>query len=353
MGDDHAGRKSDHIDICLGEEVRAHYNHWDDISLVHQALPEIDLEGIDLAVNLFGKELKAPVIISAMTGGTERAELINRNLAWAAQELGIGFGVGSQRAAVLDPALAATYELVKEYEIPLVIGNLGAPQLVGQTDGRLFGAAEAENAIEMVGADILAIHLNFLQEVPQPEGDTNAAGCLDAIRTLTMKYPILAKETGAGISRPVAEALKDAGVKGIDVGGLGGTSFSAVEVYRARSSGDGAREALGRLLWDWGIPTPVSLAWSDVGLPLIGTGGVRHGLDAAKAIALGASAAGLAYPLLKPAMESKEAVRDALQQLVREMRAVLFLCGAANAAEMRECGYVAHGKTREWLEGGQ
>ncbi|MCK5548233.1 MAG: type 2 isopentenyl-diphosphate Delta-isomerase, partial [Thermoplasmata archaeon] len=280
-------RKKDHIDIVLNEDVKSEHNYWDDIKLVHQALPELDLDEIDTSVELFGKELHAPLIISAMTGGFEDAKTINKNLAEAASELRIGMGVGSQRAALEDDKWEETYGVVKDFDVPLMIANLGAPQFIRQKDREPYGLDEAVKAMEMVDADILAIHLNYLQEVVQPEGDSFGKGCLLAIKKLALKLPILVKETGAGISNELAVELKKCGVIGIDVGGLGGTSFSAVEYYRAKNMDDKKRSKVGSTFWNWGIPTPVSLVLADVGLPLIATGGVRSGLDVARAVVLG------------------------------------------------------------------
>ena len=224
-------RKIDHINICLKENVEADYNYWQDISLVHNALPEIDKNEIDLKIKVFGKELKAPLIISAMTGGCETAKKINKNLAIAAEKLGIGMGVGSQRASLENHSLIETYSVVKNYDIPLIIGNIGLPQLIKGS----IGLKDAKLAMKMISADILAIHLNYLQEVVQPEGEHFARGGVEKIKEIAFHLPVLVKESGAGISREVALMLKNANVLGIDVGGLGGTSFSAVEYYRANN----------------------------------------------------------------------------------------------------------------------
>jgi isopentenyl-diphosphate delta-isomerase len=203
----------------------------------------------------------------------------------------------------------------------------------------------------MVDADMLAIHLNYLQEVVQPEGDVSAKGCLMAIRKLALQLPILVKETGAGISYEMAVELRKCGVKGIDVGGLGGTSFSAVEYYRAKGINDAARERLGSTFWNWGIPTPVSVILGSVGLPLIATGGVRSGLDIARAIALGASSAGTAGQILKAAKESAQAVRKELELMIEELRAAMFLTSSRDIAELSKRDYVILGRTESWLTG--
>jgi isopentenyl-diphosphate delta-isomerase len=204
--------------------------------------------------------------------------------------------------------------------------------------------------MKMVGADVLAIHMNYLQEVVQPEGNTNAAGCLDMIKEVSGKYPVIAKETGCGISMLVAVGLKDAGVIGIDVGGYSGTSFSAVEFYRALAIKDKLRERLGDTFWDWGIPTPVSVIKANVGLDLIATGGIRNGLDIAKALVLGANSAGMAGELLMAATESSQRVEEKLEAIIQELKAAMFLVGAKNISELKKRKYIITGRTKEWLD---
>jgi len=343
-------RKAEHVNIILQENVSAEYNYWNDVRLVHKALPEIDLDDIDTSVKLFGRKLEAPLIISSMTGGFGMGKEINANLAKAAAEVGVAMGVGSQRAALEKPELAPTYAVVKDFDVPLLFANLGAPQLVPQEGKRAYGLADAKKAIEMVGADALIIHLNFLQEVVQPEGDRRAKGCLAAIRSLAAKFPVMAKETGAGISRETAGLLKQGGVKAIDVGGLGGTSFSAVEHYRARKEASTLKERLGATFWNWGIPTPASILLADVGLPLVATGGVRSGLDAAKGIALGATAAGMAKPMLEAAKVSADAVAAELQAVIEELKAAMFLTGSASIEELQDRPVIVSPPTASWIE---
>ncbi|HEY5605964.1 MAG TPA: type 2 isopentenyl-diphosphate Delta-isomerase [Thermoplasmata archaeon] len=343
-------RKAEHVNIILQENVSAEYNYWNDVRLVHKALPEIDLDDIDTSVKLFGRKLEAPLIISSMTGGFGMGKEINANLAKAAAEVGVAMGVGSQRAALEKPELAPTYAVVKDFDVPLLFANLGAPQLVPQEGKRAYGLADAKKAIEMVGADALIIHLNFLQEVVQPEGDRRAKGCLAAIRSLAAKFPVMAKETGAGISRETAGVLKQGGVKAIDVGGLGGTSFSAVEHYRARKEASTLKERLGATFWNWGIPTPASILLADVGLPLVATGGVRSGLDAAKGIALGATAAGMAKPMLEAAKVSADAVAAELQAVIEELKAAMFLTGSASIEELQDRPVIVSPPTASWIE---
>src|SRR3989454_2653322 len=261
-------RKAEHVNIILQENVSAEYNYWNDVRLVHTALPEIDLDDVDVSVKFFGKRLEAPLIISSMTGGFGMGKEINANLAKAAAEVGVAMGVGSQRAALEKPELEPTYAVVKDYGVPLVFANLGAPQLVPQEGKRAYGVADARKAMQMIKADALIVHLNFLQEVVQPEGDRRAKGCLSAIKALASKFPLMAKETGAGISRETAQKLKAAGARAIDVGGLGGTSFSAGGDCRARKEAPGPEGRLRAAVWDLGIPAPSPIPLAEVGLSL-------------------------------------------------------------------------------------
>lgn len=342
-------RKSDHIEICASADLGVGYSYWDDIRLIHNALPEVDLDDIDTSTTLFGRRLGAPMVISAITGGYGKAEEINRTLASVAEHFGLGMGVGSQRAALENPELACTYSVIKEFEVPLRIANLGAPQLVKQGLRPPLTVEDGRAAMEMVDAHMLAIHLNFLQEVVQPEGDTRARGCLKAIEGFASSLPVMAKETGAGISRGVAARLKRAGVRGIDVGGLGGTSFSAVEYYRARSAGDTTRANLGETFWDWGVPTPVSVVLASVGLPVVATGGVRSGLDVARAVAVGAASAGLAGRFLPAALEGEEALAAEVGTIIQELKAAMFLVGASSIEELGAANALVTGRSREWL----
>lgn len=343
-------RKHDHIEIAAKEDLRQDYVYWEDVKLLHNPLPEIDLDEVDTSTTIFGRELKAPIIISAITGGYGKAEEINRNLAEVAAEFGIGMGVGSQRAALEHPELVRTYAVIKDYDVPLRIANLGVPQLVKQGLTNPLTVDDGKAAMDMIDAHMLAIHLNYLQEVVQPEGDTKTRGGLKAIEAFASALPVIAKETGAGMPREVALKLKKAKVKGIDVGGLGGTSFSAVEYFRARSAGDATRANIGQTFWDWGIPTPVSVVLADVGLPIIATGGLRSGLDVARAISIGASSGGMAGRLLPAALEGKDALTRELGTIVQELRAAMFLVGARNVQELSSSKALITGRSKEWLD---
>jgi len=299
---------------------------------------------------LFGRKLAAPLFIAGMTGGAPEAGPVNEKLAQAAEATGIGIGTGSQRAAIEDPSLEYTYRVIRD-NAPgtLVIANLGAPQFVSE-----YGRIEAEKAINMVDADCLAIHLNSLQEAIQPEGDTNYTQVLDRIKELTQSTstPIIAKETGAGICVEDAIQLEQAGVAGIDVSGVGGTSWARVEAIRSRNRKRFDREQLGNTFCDWGIPTAVStieVATSIQGVVLT-SGGIRSGLDAAKAIALGADAVGAALPFLKVAKTSAD-IEEHINAFIEGLKIAMFLTGSRTIQDLQEKSKVVIlGRTREWLQ---
>lgn len=341
-------RKADHIDITMQEDVSSGYNYWDDVKLIHCSLPEVDLEEVDTSTTLFGKKLSSPLIVTAITGGYPRAKRINENLASACADLQIGMGVGSQRAGI-EHGDDGSYRVLKDFDVPLRIGNVGAPQLIEQRKKGRFDEEALREAMEMVDAHLLAVHLNYLQEVAQPEGDTRAKGCLEAIRSAAREFPLIAKETGAGISHDMAKRLRGIGVRGIDVAGTGGTSFSAVEKHRALKSGDTQCALLGDTFHEWGIPAPVSVVWANVGVPVIASGGVMDGLQAAKGLALGASCAGMARGILAEALESKEKVVERLRLIQEEFRAAMFLTGCRDVAYLSKQKCILTGETREWL----
>lgn len=336
MGEDTEGRKSDHIRIVLGEDVAAKgidagFAH---LRFSHRALPEIDLKEIDLGVSLFGKRLRAPLLISSMTGGAHEAEQINLHLAEAAETLGVAMGVGSQRAALLNESLARTYQIRRVAPHIVLLANLGAVQL-----NYGFGLDECRRAVDMIEADALILHLNALQEAVQPEGDTNFKGLLAKIELVCrdVGVPVVVKEVGNGIGAEDARRLVDAGVSAIDVAGAGGTSWSEVERFR-HTRAHGRRVA--SIFAGWGIPTTRALVEVRAALPhitLIGSGGIRSGLDVAKAIALGADLAGSAAPHLFSASEGDGAagVVDGLSAFIDELRVAMFCTGAANVAALR------------------
>jgi isopentenyl-diphosphate Delta-isomerase len=346
-------RKADHLRLSASADVDALAGPgWEDLRLVHEALPEIDQCDVDLSVTFLGRRLAAPLLIAGMTGGHRTAHAVNAVLARAAERHGLAMGVGSQRAALRRQDLAYTYTVVRDQApTAVLIANIGAPQLVDQDDAPALTRAEVQSAIDMIRADALAIHLNFLQESVQPEGERRAAGCADAIRAVAsyVGVPIVAKETGAGISRSTACRLRELGVRALDVGGVGGTSFAAVEGLRAAAQGEASGERLGEVLRDWGIPTPVSVIGAlAAGLPVVATGGIRSGLDAAKALALGATLVGVARPLLQAALEGDAAVEAWITEFLLGLRTVMFLTGSADLAALRDKPRVLTGATREW-----
>ncbi len=344
------GRKADHINISLRERIEPGYNYWNDIRLLHEALPEVDMDDIDTSCNVLGKDLDFPFIVTAITGGFEGAKKVNANIAEACAELGIGMGVGSERAGI-DGVDTDSYSVVKEYDVPLVIGNVGAPQLVPQKKKRAYGVEDVDRAMELIDADVVAVHLNFLQEVVQPEGDTCAAGCYDAIRTIARECPIIVKETGAGFTPETVQRIMAVGARAVDLAGMGGTSFSAVELYRARQAKDEIRTRLGETFFDWGIPTPVSLITMDRRYPVIASGGVRTGLDVARAMSLGAMCAGAANLVLKEALESADAVKRKLTIIREELKAAMLLTGSPDIETLSHTRHAVLGETAEWIRG--
>jgi isopentenyl-diphosphate Delta-isomerase len=319
-------------------------------------LPEMDIEEIDTSVDFLGTRLRHPIFVSSLTGGHPDVAAINARLATIAEEYGLAMGVGSQRAAVVAPELAGTYSVArKRAPHAFLIANVGAPQLIEQRRHPAFTLDDVRRAVDMIGANALALHLNFLQEAAQPEGDRRAKGCLAAVERVAgaIGVPVMAKETGAGISFEQARALKRAGVSAIDVGGAGGSSMAAMESFRAQSRGDARTEGIGTLFRDWGIPTPIAVVETTQGapdLPVISTGGVRSGLDAARALALGATLVGMGFPFLKAASEGEDAVREFLDQFVTELTVAMQLCGAATVEDLRRVPVIVDGATRDWLE---
>jgi len=337
--------------VVLGQNVEGRYRYWNDVQLIHKALPEVDFADIDTSVALLGHRLAAPIVITGMTGGFPDAAKINDNLARAATDVGVAMGVGSERAAILKGQYPESYATVAQHNVPLKFANIGAPQIIPQGPGdRVVGAEEVRAAMELIHADVLAIHLNFLQEMVQPGGDRRARGCLEAIGELAAEFPVLVKETGAGISREVAEALLERKVRAFDVSGTGGTSFAAVEHYRAAEQGAEREARVGKTFWDWGIPSPVSvLELVPLGLPVVASGGIRSGLDVARAVALGAAAAGTAGGVLKAASIGYDETRKELELLVHELKVAMFLTGSRNLDDLRRVPYLVTGESRAWL----
>ena len=348
MAEETGKRKEDHIRICLGNKAQAKNatTGFEDIQLIHRALPEVNKSKINLTTTFLGKKFSAPIIVGAMTGGTEHATQINSAIAQAVEKLGLGMGVGSQRAAIEDQKLEETYAITRKMAPnAFLIANIGGVQLVHG-----YGLKEVRKVVEMINADAVAVHLNALQEAVQPEGQTNFKGVLAKIAEIAgaLDTPVIVKETGAGISAEDAKALEDAGVKAIDVGGVGGTSFAAVEYHRTSTK----QVLSGEAFWDWGIPTAVSLIETvqTVKLPVIASGGLRSGTDIAKALALGASLGSISQPILQTAVKSAQETEDKLKSLIEELRNALFLVGAEKIVDLTKIPVVITGKTGEWLQ---
>lgn len=341
-------RKEEHVRIAENENVTTDHNFWDDIHIIHQAIPEIDFDHIDTEVNILGNRLNFPLIISSMTGGTPLAKRINENLSDAAEKFGIGMGVGSMRAAVEKRELADTYSMLSSKKIPMKMANIGAPQLIPQSK-RAFSDGDIEYLFNLIGANFLIIHFNFLQEMVQPEGDRNAMGILKRIEEIAGSYPVIAKETGNGFSREAALALKDHGVKAIDVGGVGGTSFAAIEYYRAMKTDDREKMNSGKTFWNWGIPSPASIKYCSVGLPVFGSGGLRNGLDLAKVIMMGGELGGFARSLLKNADQSPHELENQIDFIIRDFKVAMFLTGSKNVQELRKARYFITEPLKSWI----
>lgn len=330
MSSDGATRKRRHVDACLSGpvEFRTRTTGFETIDLPYRAMPETDLDAVDPSSRFLGRPLRAPLLIGAMTGGVDRAASINRNLAIAAQRVGIGMMLGSQRVMLETPSLVPTFA-VREHapDVPL-IGNLGVAQL-----NRGYGPDEIVEAIEAVDADGLALHANPLQEAVQVGGDGDFSALLDRLARLPGEVgrPLIVKEVGHGLDARTVQRLAGAGYAAFDVAGAGGTSWARVEAWVRWADGDGDR--LDEHLLEWGIPTLRALRDAKAvaaGTPLIASGGIRSGLDVAKAIASGASLCAVALPLLQAATESADAVERILRRFVGELRIAMHLVGAAD-----------------------
>lgn len=334
--DETASRKRDHVRIVLGEDVQAKgiATGFAAYRMPHEAIPELDLAEIDTAMQFLGKRIEAPLLISSMTGGADDVTAINTALGEAAQTLGLPIGVGSQRAAIRDSKLAHTYQIRRVAPTIPLLANLGAVQL-----NYGYGIDECLRAVDMIEADALILHLNALQEAVQPEGNTNFKGLLSKIEQVCrqLPVPVIVKEVGNGISAATAKRLVESGVWGIDVAGAGGTSWSEVERFRQRSD-TGAKVAA--TFAGWGLPTTEAIQQVRAALPtvtLIGSGGVRSGLDLAKAIALGADLGATAKPALAAANHERraDAVVESLQIFLDELRIAMFCSGCSDIAALR------------------
>jgi isopentenyl-diphosphate Delta-isomerase len=344
-------RKADHLELCAKEDVgfRGTRTLFDDVRLVHNALADLDEADLDTSTTLFGKKLSAPLVIAAMTGGTEEAGRINRELARLAEERGLAFGLGSQRAMTKRASARESYRVRDVAPTTVILGNLGLVQ------ARDMSTDEVGALARDVGADAICLHLNPAMELIQPGGDRDFSRGLETIARLVkgLPLPVVVKETGCGLSPEVGRRLIRVGVAHVDVSGAGGTSWVGVETKRAASQGDGAARALGEALWDWGIPTAASVAlMAPLGFQsLIATGGVATGVDVAKALCLGATCAGIARPLLKALVASGPAgAALALDTVMRELRAVMLLTGSRDPGSLKKAPRVVLGELARWIE---
>jgi isopentenyl-diphosphate Delta-isomerase len=348
-----AKRKDAHLDLCASGDVEPSGNRtlFDCVQLVHCALPELSIDQLDLTGSLFGKALRLPLMVTGMTGGTERAAEVNRTLATLAERHGLAFGLGSQRAMGEAFALADTFRVRTQAPTAVVVGNIGLPQ------ARQLGVDGVRRLLDAIGADGLAVHLNVAQELTQPEGDRDFRGGLPLLESLARALGdrLLVKETGCGLSPQVARQLVQVGVSALDVSGLGGTSWVRVEQLRAEERADSAQKArLGQQFAGWGIPTAAAVSSVrraiEAGVTLIASGGIRTGLDVAKALALGADIAGLALPFFRAQQAGGyDGAERFLDELVGGLKKAMVLTGSRRAAELREKPKVITGELKDWL----
>jgi isopentenyl-diphosphate delta-isomerase len=344
------GRKADHLALCAQDDVgfRERTTLLEQVRLVHDALPDMGLDDVDTSVTLFGKRLRAPILIASMTGGTEEAGRINRVLASIAEERGYGFALGSQRAMHVRPATGETYRVRPTAPSTLVLGNLGVVQ------ARAMTTAEVRVLCDEVGADALCVHLNPAMELVQPGGDRDFSGGLETLTRLVrdLGLPVVVKETGCGIAPSVGRRLRGSGIEHVDVSGAGGTSWVGVETRRAEAAGDAGARALGQAFWDWGVPTAASVALlaAQGFATIVATGGIGTGLDVARAIALGASAAGIARPVLRAlAAGERKGALAFLDGVEKELRAAMLLTGSRDVAALRKAPRVVVGELAAWI----
>ena len=337
-------RKRSHLALCASEDVEHHSKTLlDEVHLFHDALPELSIAEIELGTELLGRKLEAPILISGMSGGTEEAGQLNRALAAAAQKLGLGMGVGSQRAMLLDPSAAESFRVRDVAPDILLLANLGAVQ------ARDAGPDRVAALVEAIGADALCIHLNAAQELVQDEGDRDFRGCGAAIQQLVAELPVplVVKETGCGLGPRALTRLRDSGVRWVDVAGAGGTSWTGVEALR----GSARQRALGLELREWGIPTAAAIAYAvRSGLRVIASGGIRGPRDAAGALALGAEAVALALPFLRAYKEGgASGVIAAAERLIESLRVVTLLTGSRRASELKRAARTIGSELRLWI----
>ena len=344
-------RKIEHVEICLYEDVEIGSTLLDDVKLVHQSLPGFSLSDVDTSTTFLGKKMSAPIIITGMTGGLPELGKINESLAEAVEELGLGMGVGSQRIAIERKETRETFAITRKKapSVPL-IANLGAPQFV-----KGYDVKQVEEAIQMIEADAIAIHFNSSQEVFQPEGEPNYS--IDILYKLidiakSIRVPVIVKESGSGLSMEIAKLFYENGIKYFDTSGVGGTSWVAVEMFRGIRRNNWKAESA-KLFLDWGIPTAASIVEVRSSAPesiIIGSGGIRNGLDVAKAIALGADIGGFALPALKAAVKGKDALIEFLNKVIFELKVAMFLSGNKDLKSLKRTSIVITKELRNWLD---
>jgi isopentenyl-diphosphate delta-isomerase len=344
-GSEIRSRKDAHLDLCTQRDVEYRRSTLlDQVHLLHNSLPELAVSDVDLSVEMLGRQLQAPFVITGMTGGTDNGRELNRALATAAQKFGLAMGVGSQRAMLVDPSAAETFQVREVAPDILLLANLGAVQ------AREIGVDGVAGLIESIRADAVCIHLNPAQELVQDEGDRDFRGCLAAITDLSFELPVpvIVKETGCGLAPATLSRLADAGIEWVDVSGAGGTTWTGIEGLR----GSARQQSLGAVLREWGVPTAASIVYAKrAGLRIIASGGIRTGLDSARAIALGAQATGLALPLLRAfAAGGVAQVLVATSELVESLRAIAVLAGAPTIDALREVPRVLGPELRAWLD---
>ena len=338
-------RKREGIEIPLNKDVQAKTTstYLEYVKLIHNALPELDYDEIDISTTFLKRKFSAPLIIDSMTGGAPEAARINGRLGELAEKYGFAMGLGSQRAGLESEQLAETYSIArKNAPSAFLIANIGGAQLA-----KGLTIENIKKIIDMIQADALVIHLNPLQELIQPEGEPKYKGVLSKISEISgdLDVPVIVKEVGAGISKEVAVKLEVAGVSAINVAGAGGTSWAGVEKIRAEASNNDLKTHLGEIFWDWGIPTAASLVEvkKTVKVPIIASGGLRNGMEMAKCIVLGASMCAMAYPFLLKAAESKEQLFNFADTVIAELKSTMFLIGAMNLSVLKSSRYILTG----------
>lgn len=337
-------RKLSHLDLCVRGDVESRASTlFDEVRLLHEALPELSCHEIDPSLELMGRWLQAPILISGMTGGAPRARALNRALATGAQKFGLGMGVGSQRAMLVQPELTSTYQVRDVAPDILLLANIGAVQ------ARDSGTARVADLVQAIGADALCVHLNAAQELVQDEGDRDFRGCLEAIGALVSELPtpVIVKETGCGLAPGSLARLREVGVRWVDVAGAGGTTWTGVEALR----GSRRQRMLGAELREWGVPTAASLVYAQrAGFRSIASGGIRGALDAVRALALGAEAVSLALPFLRAHAErGEQGVFETAEALCEGVRALMLLTGARRTSELKRVPRVIGPELAGWL----